>query len=181
MRTLCVTALIVAVAMAAGCSEQPTAQSKPVPAIRKGPPEPPPPPPVEKPAPEPEYPPGGTMQLGDGKTPPGGATNPDAARVKAEAGVGVRGQRLNDPRLVQMIVAPARGLFQTEQRMVFDAQIPKNMQIFEASNGRKPKSHEEFMEQIIEAGMIKLPELPTGQRYVYDPQTGELMVEKPAE
>jgi hypothetical protein len=26
-----------------------------------------------------------------------------------------------------------------------------------------------------------LPELPAGQRYVYDPQTGELMVEKPAE
>lgn len=181
MRTWCVTALIVAVAMVVGCSEQPTAQSKPVPAIHKGPPEPPPPPPVEKPAPEPEYARGGTMQLGDGKTPPSNASDPNTVQVKAEAGVGLKGQRLNDPRLVQMIVAPARGLFQTEQRMVFEVQIPHAMQLYEATNGNKPKTHAEFMEQIIQFNQIKLPELPAGQRYVYDPQTGELMVEKPAE
>jgi hypothetical protein len=54
------------------------------------------------------------------------------------------------------------------------------MQLYEATNGKKPTTHEEFMEQIIRANQIVLPELPAGQRYVYDPETGELMVEKPA-
>ena len=40
-------------------------------------------------------------------------------------------------------------------------------------------SREEFMREIIKNGGIKLPELPRGQRYVYDPKRGELMVEKP--
>lgn len=179
MRALWGMAVLAALVLVAGCGEQATTKSEPVMKIKTGPPEPPPPPPVEKPAPEPNYPPGGTMQLGDGKTPPGDAG--DTVRVQAEAGVGKRGQRLNDPRLVQSIVAPARGLFQTEQRMVFEVQIPHAMQLYEATNGKKPKTHEEFMEQIIQANQIKLPELPPGQRYVYDPQTAELMVEKPAE
>ncbi len=48
-------------------------------------------------------------------------------------------------------------------------------------NGRKPNSHEEFMEKIIKEGKINLPELPAGQRYVYDPEQGQLMVERPAQ
>jgi hypothetical protein len=46
-------------------------------------------------------------------------------------------------------------------------------------NGRGPKTHEEFMEKIIRANDIKLPELPSGHRYVYDPVQGELLVEQP--
>ena len=42
-----------------------------------------------------------------------------------------------------------------------------------------PKSHEEFMQRIIKDNDIVLPELPGGRRYVYDPKTGELMVEQP--
>ena len=104
----------------------------------------------------------------------------DTTRVKAEVGVGVKGQPLEDPRLVQTIVAPARALFRTEQRVVFEIQIPHAMQLYEATNGKRPATHAEFMEQIIQANQIVLPELPAGQRYVYDPETGELMVEKPA-
>jgi hypothetical protein len=172
--------MLLALAVTAGCAEKKAAPSNPMPKAKIGMPEPPPPPPVEKPAPEPNYPPGGTMQLGDGKKPPV-TDQANTERVKAEAGVGVKGQRLNDPRLVQMIVTPARSLFQTQQRMVFEVQIPKAMQLFEATNGKKPKSHDEFMEQIVQANQIQLPELPVGQRYVYDPKTGDLMVEKPAD
>ncbi len=64
--------------------------------------------------------------------------------------------------------------------MVFEIQVPHALQLYEATNGRKPATHEEFMEQIIKANQIELPELPAGQRYIYDSQTGELMVEKPA-
>lgn len=180
MRILGCGAILVALALTVGCSEKQAAQSPPAPKAKMGFPEPPPPPPVEKPAPEPNYPPGGSMQLGEVKK-PNGVDHANTERIKAEAGVGVKGQRLNDPRLVQMIVAPARGLFQTQQRMVFEVEIPKAMQLYEASNGKKPKTHDEFMEQIIQANQIHLPELPAGQRYVYDPKTGELMVEKPAD
>ena len=40
-------------------------------------------------------------------------------------------------------------------------------------------SHEEFMEKIVQANNIRLPELPEGHRYLYDPTTNELMVERP--
>ncbi len=102
-------------------------------------------------------------------------------RVKAQVGVGVKGRRLDNEALVQSIVTPARALFRTQERVVFEIQIPHAVNLFEAANGRKPNSHDEFMQQIVEANNLKLPELPAGQRYVYDPTAGELMVERPAE
>lgn len=104
---------------------------------------------------------------------------PETVRVPAAVGVGVKGRLLDDPKLVQMIVTPARALFRTRERVVFEIQIPHALQLYEATNGRKPKSHEEFMQEIIQFNQIPLPELPPGQRYVYDPEQGELMVEKP--
>ena len=53
------------------------------------------------------------------------------------------------------------------------------MQLYKASNGYLPKSHEIFWKEIIEANSIQLPELPEGERYAYDPEQGELMVERP--
>lgn len=103
-----------------------------------------------------------------------------AERVKAEVGVGVKGQRLEDERLVQTIVMPAVALFRTQQRAVFEIQIPQAMNLYQASNGKKPDSEQVFFNEIIKANQIQLPELPPGQRYVYDPQRGELMVERPA-
>ncbi|MHB8971011.1 MAG: hypothetical protein ACYC3X_11355 [Pirellulaceae bacterium] len=155
-------------ALLVGCSEQPVARDASPPAAKSQGRPMPPPPPVPK-AMDPPAPP---------VSPPAAAS--DTTRVKAEVGVGVKGQTLEDPRLVQMIVAPARALFHTEQRVVFEVQIPKAMQLYEASNGKRPATEAEFMEQIIRANQIVLPELPAGQRYVYDPATGELMVEKHA-
>jgi hypothetical protein len=101
-------------------------------------------------------------------------------RVRAEVGVGKRGQSLNDEQGIGgMIVQPARALFATEQRVVFNVLIPKAVQLFEATEGRKPRSHDEYMSRIIKANLIKLPTLPAGQKYIYDPNTGELMVQKP--
>jgi len=51
--------------------------------------------------------------------------------------------------------------------------------LFAATEGRKPNSHEEFMNKIIKFNKIQLPTLPAGEKYVYDPQEGELMVQKP--
>jgi hypothetical protein len=48
------------------------------------------------------------------------------------------------------------------------------VQHFWAQNGRYPKSHEEFMRDVIEAGEIPLPELEDGQEYFYAPPGSEL-------
>ena len=51
--------------------------------------------------------------------------------------------------------------------------------MYEAANGEKPKTYEEFMELIIKKGQpdgIQLPMLPYYQEYGYDPEKQELVV-----
>ena len=79
-----------------------------------------------------------------------------------------------------VIATPAASLWAVRERMVFEVQIPEAMKLFKATEDRAPKSHEEFMEKIIKANNIHLPELPEGDRYRYDPKTEQLMVESPA-
>ena len=51
------------------------------------------------------------------------------------------------------------------------------MQTYKALHDGAPKTHDEFMKEIIQAAEIRLPELPAGDRYIYDPKTEQLMVE----
>ncbi len=117
-----------------------------------------------------------------------GATDVDGnsggeERVVAEAGVGKEGQktRRNAEKggVARMIAQPAASLFTAKQRIVFKIQIPHAMNLYRATNGDFPMSHDEFMEHIIEFNKIALPELPKGQRYEYDPESSQLMVVKP--
>jgi hypothetical protein len=103
--------------------------------------------------------------------------DPSVERVKAEKGVGIKGRSLDEYEGV--IVTPAKTIFTVRERVVFEIQIPGAMNLFNASEGRNPESHEEFMEKIIQFNNIKLPQLPPGQKYVYDPAQNELMVERP--
>ncbi len=57
-------------------------------------------------------------------------------------------------------------------------QVEQALNLYKASNGELPKSHEEFMEKIIKANQINLPELQEGDKYIYDPEQGQLMVDK---
>lgn len=96
---------------------------------------------------------------------------------RAEVGVGRKGRSLDDETGVGRAIAqPAITLFAVQERAVFDIQIPHALQLFEATEGRKPKSHEEFMQKIVAANQIALPELPEGREYRYDPEKGELWV-----
>lgn len=99
-------------------------------------------------------------------------------RVKAERGVAAAGRSLDEH--AGLLVTPAKAYFSVRERAVFDIQVPEALKLFKATNGNGPRSHDEFMAQVIEANQIQLPELPDGQRYVYDPQTEQLMVERPA-
>ena len=69
--------------------------------------------------------------------------------------------------------------FVAENRIVM-AQIKKTMDLFEATNDRKPASHEEFWQAIIVDGGVSLPELEEGEEYFYDVENDVLMVKTPA-
>ena len=97
--------------------------------------------------------------------------------VKAEVGVGKKGRSLDE--YEGAVVTPAKSLFAVGERTVFEILIPKNLQLFQATEGRLPKSHDEFMQRIVKEGMISLPELPQGHAYRWDPAMGELMVDRP--
>jgi hypothetical protein len=103
---------------------------------------------------------------------------PTTEQVKAEAGVGKKGRGYGGG----LITEPVHQYFIIQDRVVFEIELPKTMDLYKASHDFKgPKTHEAFMKEIIEANSIKLPELPEGHRYVYDPKTETLMVERPAD
>ena len=100
-------------------------------------------------------------------------------QVKAEVGVGKKGASLRGDGANQMIAGPAVAYFNAKEKIVFTIEVPHALELFNAEHGNYPKSHEEFMEKIVDFNMIKLPLLPEGAKYVYDPETHTLMVERP--
>ena len=106
--------------------------------------------------------------------PPSATPPPDPDYLKkAEAGVGKKGRGYGGGILTE----PIHVKFLTEQRIIFEIQIPSAMKNYKALNDRAPRTHEEFMKVIIKENQISLPPLPPGDRYVYVPETEELMVE----
>ena len=101
----------------------------------------------------------------------------DTERVKAEKGVGIKGRSLDQYEGV--LVTPAKAYFSARERIVFEIQVPNALNLYKASEGHAPKTHDEFMKKIVQANQIKLPPLPPGHKYVYDPMTEQLMVERP--
>jgi hypothetical protein len=69
--------------------------------------------------------------------------------------------------------------YRTEVAKLAKLNVKHAIDLYEALNGTKPKSYEEFMEEIIKKGKpdgIWLPMLPYYQEYGYDPDTQELVV-----
>ena len=139
--------------------------------------------PPAKPAPPP------LMQIAVPPTPPPAApaAPPPNEIVKAEVGVGKQGRSLDQHE--GLIVTPVKGLFAAKEMIAFDVMVPQLLGLFAATEGRYPKSHEEFWEKVIVANHFEpqanknapqLPELPAGHRYLYDVEKHELMVERPA-
>ena len=70
-------------------------------------------------------------------------------------------------------------VYRTEVANIAKMRVQMDMAQYEALNGEKPKTYEEFMEQIIKKGKpdgIQLPMLPYYQEYGYDPDKKELVV-----
>jgi hypothetical protein len=104
-------------------------------------------------------------------------SQPPTEVVKAEKGVGLKGRSL-DP-YEGALVTPAKAYFAAKERIAFEIEVPHALALYEATNGEGPKSHEQFMKEIIEANRIKLPVLPPGHEYLYDPEAKQLMVKRP--
>jgi hypothetical protein len=99
---------------------------------------------------------------------------PGTELKQAEQGVGEKGHY--EPGI---ITTPVSVFFSARERIAFEIQVPHAMQLFKAMEDRNPKDQTEFMQKIIKANGIKLPELPPGHRYLYNPKTAQLMVEYP--
>jgi type IV secretory pathway VirB10-like protein len=153
-----------------GCEQAPAPPPQQQTARAPVPPPPPPPPPVETPAASPSAPAAPTPPA-----PQEAAKPTNAGSKKAEVGVGKKLSRLSK----SLICTDFAALYCVRERLVFEVQIPKAMQLFNATEGRNPKSHAEFMEKIIKEGQIQLPELWEGETYRYDPKTAELWVDPP--
>ena len=70
-------------------------------------------------------------------------------------------------------------VYRTEVANIAKMRVQSDMAMYEALNGEKPKTYEEFMEHIIKKGKadgIQLPMLPYYQEYGYDPDKKELVV-----
>lgn len=108
-------------------------------------------------------------------------SKPETELVKADVGAGKKGHygQKGGEEATDIITVPVATLFRAKEMTAFRILVPQALQLYKATNGEGPKTDEEFQEQIIKANKIVLPELPEGQKYVYDPKTEQLMVEKP--
>lgn len=104
----------------------------------------------------------------------GGPPQTGVVTEKAEAGVTGKGN-YGGP---GMVTTPISVYFQAREQIIF-LTVQQALNLYEGEHGHKPKTEDEFMKQVIEFNQIKLPQLPPGSKYKYDPQKGELMVERP--
>jgi hypothetical protein len=112
-------------------------------------------------------------------TPPVGPT-PMPQAVPAGVGVGQRGRSLDQ--YEGAVVTPVKSLFSTQEFLTYNVAVTQALNLYEAEHGNRPKTHQEFMDKIIKANNIHLPELPPGRTYRWDPtqgEKGELMVDPP--
>lgn len=148
----------------ASTAAAPAAKSGAVP-----PPPPPPPPPAAGQNAAPPPPPA------EAQAKPADKPSENVIREEAKVGVGKRG-RGYEPGLV---TTPVAAYFGARERIVFEIQIPQAMKLYKAEHERGPKTQEEFMQKIVKEQGVRLPDLPDGHRYIYDPATEQLMVERP--
>ncbi|MDG1894613.1 MAG: hypothetical protein P8J37_06875 [Fuerstiella sp.] len=66
--------------------------------------------------------------------------------------------------------------YEPTKQKIGELQIQQAVNLFNASEGRYPKDHEEFMTKVIKANKIRLPQLGPGKQYQYDVENNALMV-----
>ncbi len=104
---------------------------------------------------------------------------PGTVREKAKVGMGEKGRGYGGG-IAGIITTPVHVYFSAQELIILQ-HIEHAMQLYKGEHdGKPPKTQEEYMDRIIKENNIRLPTLPPENRYVYDPKTGELMIEKPS-
>ncbi len=80
-----------------------------------------------------------------------------------------------DVEITNPITGPLEAFEPTKQKIAI-LEIQHAVNIFNALEGRYPKDYDEFMEKVIKANNIKLPELGKGFSYQYDVENHQLLV-----
>jgi len=93
----------------------------------------------------------------------------------AEVGVGAKGQKYSAGGYLSGNI---RAMHRTEERLAF-MNAQKALDMYKATHGRGPKTHDEYMNKIIKRNGIVLPELNEGEHYLYRPEKEELVVVGP--
>jgi len=68
--------------------------------------------------------------------------------------------------------------FYAEHKLIFTS-IDHALNLFWATEGNYPKTHDEFMKKIVDFNKIQLPELDEGVEYIYDPEDHKLKIHRP--
>ncbi len=104
-------------------------------------------------------------------------TTQEVRELKAEL---AKGAVLADTEIqVADPLTQAADAYRTEVAKIGKMRVDYDIKLYEAANGEKPKTYEEFMEVIIKKGKpdgIQLPMLPYYQEYAYDTDKKELVV-----
>jgi len=115
--------------------------------------------------------PAAQSQPAGGAQPAQGQPSGQTEMMTLGADTGVQGQGYGGG----LITEPVHQFFSMRNLITWD-QIKHDMDIWQAIHNRWPKDAQEFQKEILEPAAIELPELPPGNRYVYNPKSGELMV-----
>lgn len=94
-----------------------------------------------------------------------GAYDPQAGRQVSDSHI-----RASDP-----LTAPLQAYGPILEQLS-KTSIAHALELFHATEGRYPQSHQEFMERIIRENNIRLPVLPAGKQYQYDVANHQLVV-----
>jgi hypothetical protein len=106
-----------------------------------------------------------------------GKTTQEVRNLKPELG---RGGQVTDGKIHATDYFTVQAdAYRTSVANIAKMKVKMDMDQYEALNGQKPKTYEEFMDVIIKKGKpdgIMLPMLPYYQEYGYDPDKKELVV-----
>jgi len=128
----------------------------------------------------------GTQMSGGGasQTDPPAVQPPAASPAPQQPPEGRRAVQVGDGRKghygrMSIFDAPISSFFRTKENLTYNVQIPHAMNLYKATNGRAPQSHDEFWREIIQANNLKMPDLKDGCHYEYNPQEEVLEVVYP--
>lgn len=101
---------------------------------------------------------------------------PTDDRRAAQVGDGAKGHYRERFGRMSIFDSNIGTMYRMRENLTYNVQIPHAMNLYHATNGRYPQTHEEFTKEILDANNIKLPELKAGHRYEYNPQKAVMEV-----